>query len=95
MKGAARTHIMLYVQYCDAIFHGNQRIRRGNCKAVALRVLWIPEWRAQRTFQQNRKVQSVGHRDCARAQRVDSEMHLHGGVRDGVAAISIQGGSLL
>lgn len=33
--------------------------------------------------------------DCARAQWVGSQMHVHRGVRDGVAAISIEGGSLL
>lgn len=37
----------------------------------------------------------VGEDSSARAQWVDCEMHLHRGVRDGVAASSIRSGSLL
>lgn len=51
-------------------------------KAVALRVLWIPEWRAQRTFEQNRKVRTAG---LWRLSASGLEMALHRGVRDGVA----------
>jgi hypothetical protein len=51
-------------------------------KAVALRVLWIPEWRAQRTCEQNRKVRTSG---LWRLSATGLEMALHRGVRDGVA----------
>lgn len=33
--------------------------------------------------------------DCARGQKVEFDVRLHRGVRDGVLAISIRGGSLL
>lgn len=56
VKDATSTHIMLHLQHGDAMRRGSQRTRCDVCKAAALRVLWIPQWSAQRTFGQNRKV---------------------------------------